>query len=408
MTKVATVPRMVRVLYLTYDGVLEPLGQSQVLAYLEPLAKHHEIRLISFEKPDQLGDIDALAAMKTRLWAAGIHWTPRRYHKRPSATATAYDIAVGATLAIWTCMRHRTDVIHARSYVPALMSLGAKWISGARLLFDIRGFWADERVEGGIWPAGGRLYRMTKRLEKRFFAAADHIVTLTHASVPVLRSFEGLEGCATPITIIPTCADLDRFSPIHDPVEPPFVMGYVGSMGTWYMLEATAKVFAEVLRQRPDARFLVINRSEQEAVRRACLAEGVPEDRLSIQAVPHDQMPQTIRKMHAAAALIRPVFSKTASAPTKLAEYLGCGVPVIGNPGCGDMARILDEDRVGAVVRDLDKASIAEAVSTLIRLAQDPSIAARCQAAAVSRFALKDGVAAYDCIYGQLDLGKPA
>ena len=40
------------VLYITYDGMLEPLGQSQVLAYLKRRAVDRRIHLISFEKAD--------------------------------------------------------------------------------------------------------------------------------------------------------------------------------------------------------------------------------------------------------------------------------------------------------------------------------------------------------------------
>ena len=40
------------ILYISYDGMLEPLGQSQVLAYLKRLAQKYSICLISFEKPE--------------------------------------------------------------------------------------------------------------------------------------------------------------------------------------------------------------------------------------------------------------------------------------------------------------------------------------------------------------------
>ena len=40
------------VLYITYDGLMEPLGQSQVLAYLERLAPGRRIHLLSCEKTD--------------------------------------------------------------------------------------------------------------------------------------------------------------------------------------------------------------------------------------------------------------------------------------------------------------------------------------------------------------------
>jgi hypothetical protein len=39
------------VLYVSYDGMLEPLGQSQVLGYLKRLAVGRAIHLVSFEKP---------------------------------------------------------------------------------------------------------------------------------------------------------------------------------------------------------------------------------------------------------------------------------------------------------------------------------------------------------------------
>ena len=38
-------------LYISYDGMLEPLGQSQVIAYLERLTDLARIHIVSFEKP---------------------------------------------------------------------------------------------------------------------------------------------------------------------------------------------------------------------------------------------------------------------------------------------------------------------------------------------------------------------
>ena len=88
------------ILYISYDGMLEPLGQSQVVAYLEKLAPGRRIHLVSFEKDADWADVAARAAIRHRLDRAGINWHPKRYHKSPSAPATAYDIAVGSALAI--------------------------------------------------------------------------------------------------------------------------------------------------------------------------------------------------------------------------------------------------------------------------------------------------------------------
>ena len=243
-------------LYISYDGMLEPLGQSQVLAYLEKLAPGRRIHLISFEKAGDWSDAERRGTMDRRLASAGIHWHPLRYHKTPTAPATAYDVAVGTALAMALVKRHRLTIVHARSYVAALIALAVKRVTGAKFLFDMRGLWADERVDGDLWPANGRLYRMTKSLERRFLLAADHIVTLTNASEAEIRRFPYLAGKDPPISVISTCADLDRFAIQGPPATNPFVLGYIGSVGTWYLLDEMLRCFRHVRELEPDARLI--------------------------------------------------------------------------------------------------------------------------------------------------------
>ncbi len=126
---------------------------------------------MSYEKARDWEDNVRRQATAKRIADAGIKWFPLRYHKAPTAPATAYDIAVGTAHAVAIARREKLGVVHARSYVPALIALAVKRLTGAKFLFDMRGFWADERVDGGLWPAGGRLYRMTKSLERHFLSA---------------------------------------------------------------------------------------------------------------------------------------------------------------------------------------------------------------------------------------------
>src|SRR4051794_19321096 len=194
-----------RVIYVSYDGAAEPLGRSQVVAYLERLASDCDIDLISFEKPAD--DRDEVAQ---RLAARGVGWHPLLYHRRPPVASTAFDVARGTRL-----IRRLAEgidgplILHARSYVPALMAVRAGLGERARFLFDIRGFWADERVEGGIWRRGA-VYRLAKRYERRFFAEADAVVTLTRSSVDQIRAW--MSPNDAPVEVIPTCVDVERFA----------------------------------------------------------------------------------------------------------------------------------------------------------------------------------------------------
>jgi hypothetical protein len=63
-----------RTVYLSYDGLDDPLGQSQVLPYLLGLAQRgHRFHVISFEKrPSKIRVAEEIVP--------GVVWTALRYH----------------------------------------------------------------------------------------------------------------------------------------------------------------------------------------------------------------------------------------------------------------------------------------------------------------------------------------
>ncbi len=390
------------VLYISYDGMLEPLGQSQVIAYLEGLATEHDIHLISYEKPDDWRDTALQNTIRNRLNKSNINWHPLRYHKAPSVPATLFDIAHGTALAFCLVLRHRVKIIHARSYLPALIGRMVKAVTGVKLLFDMRGFWADERVDGGIWPAEGRVYRTVKSLEKMLLLSADQIVTLTHSSKIVMQGWDYMHGAHAPINIIPTCADLELFKPTGSAKPKHFTLGYVGSVGTWYMFDEFLECFKIIQSKRADARLLIVNRKEQAYVKERLAAYGIAMDHVEITSASHHEVPALIGRMSAAGAIIMPVFSKISSAPTKLAEYLGCGVPCLGNDRVGDMEAILEGENTGAALTDFSPADRERAVERILTLADDPATPVHCREVALRLFSLDGGIRKYRRIYSEM------
>lgn len=392
------------VLYISYSGMLEPLGQSQVLAYQEKLAAGHAVHLISFERTADWQRMDERERVAQRMAAAGIHWHPLRYHKRLSVLATLWDILVGTVTGLRLVRRHRLGIVHARSYIPSVMALFIKRWAGVKFLFDMRGFWADERVDGGLWPRDGRLYRLAKGFERRFLLNADHVVSLTHAAVREMERFDYLQGRMPPITVIPTCADLDRFRPLPraEASSAVFTLGYVGSAGTWYQFDRVVECFRILRQKRPDARFLVVNRNEHEFIRRSLEAGGVSLGAVELCAATHAEIPMLMSRMDAGVFFIKPVFSKQASAPTKLGEFLGCGIPCLSNQGVGDMAQVLECDGVGIALSDFQPATLELGLDRLLRLVATPGMSDFCVAAARRHFSLAEGVGKYSEIYYEL------
>jgi glycosyltransferase involved in cell wall biosynthesis len=392
---------MSRVLYISYDGMLEPLGQSQVLSYIFTLARSHDIHLISFEKAGHWRDQEKREHVRRRIAEFGVKWHPLRYHKRPSALATAWDIACGSLMALWLTCTKGITIVHARSYVASVMALPVKYLAGVRFVFDMRGFWADERVDGGIWPRDGRMYRVAKWFERRFLLAADDVVSLTHAGVREMRRFPYLQDRMPRFTVIPTCADLERFAPARADRKG-LVLGYVGSAGTWYLFEQVAQTFRELLKLRPDARLRILNQNEHELIRTTLAAAGVPSEQVDLAAAEHRDIPAHLASMHAGIFFIKPVFSKQASAPTKLAEFLGCGIPCLSNKGVGDMAEVLEQERVGVALAAFDPETIRAGLADLLGLIEDPDTSTRCVAVARNNFSLEDGAEKYGRIYARL------
>jgi glycosyltransferase involved in cell wall biosynthesis len=414
---VATRPSGRRVLYISYDGALEPLGESQVVAYLERLADRASITLLSFEKRADLADAVRVAAMRRRLERAGIAWLARRYHKRPPVVSTVFDVIAGCLSARRWAVKERTQtgtpgpiaIAHARGYVPALIALDVKRAHGARFLFDMRGFWVDEKVESGQWPAGGLLYRVGKRCERRFFAAADAIVSLTHAGV---REFPKLGRIrpGVPVAVIPTCADLDRFQPgAADAstrrdlgLDGAVVVGCVGTLSNWYLRGETLSFLAWLAGRMPRMKALIVTREDHGRLRADAARQGLPSDRLVLTRAPFEEMPALMRLMDAGVFFIRVCFSKRASAATRLAEFLGCGVPVIINDGIGDAGAIVRDGRAGVVLPDTTPRAFEASADQVLALFADGEVRARCRDVAVREFSLTDGVARYAALYEQL------
>jgi len=391
------------ILYISYDGMLEPLGQSQVLAYLKHLAVDRCIHIISFEKPEDWANVTERDRITQDIAATSIVWHPLRYHKQPSAVATAWDIVCGITLGLWLVLRHRLCIVHARSYVPSVMALALKRLTGVKYIFDMRGFWADERVDGGLWPRSGQMFRVAKGFERHFLLAADHVVSLTHAGVDEIQRFDYLQGRMPAISVIPTCADLTCFKPLpRVSICSEFVLGYVGAVGLYYLFDEVVACFAQLLSIQPNARFLIVNRGQHAYILERLAAGGVPDSSVELTSATHAEVPQQMSRMDAGIFFIKPVFSKQASAPTKLAEFLGCGIPCLGNAGVGDMAEVLEGEQVGVAIRSFDAVSRSVALQQLLQLVANSDTSARCVTAAQKYFSLDEGVRSYDKVYREL------
>jgi glycosyltransferase involved in cell wall biosynthesis len=404
--------RKMRTLYLCYFGLREPLTQTQVLPYLRELSRSRiATSLLTFEPgwPRSWGDGER-RAWRERLRGDGIEWEALAYHKKPSALATLYDILVGTLTAVRSARRQGIDVLHARAHIPLVMALLARRFCGAKVIFDIRGLVADEYVDVGIWRTAGPVYRTVKWIERVGIARAEQIVVLTERMSAWL--VEEMKADPAKIEVIPCCADFSRFDRKGSGVAPEpgdapeagdfdrFEAVYAGSVTGLYLLEEMARFFLALRERRPNAYLRILTASPAAEVSKTLSSLGLGEEDYWIGTVLPSEIPAYFHRAKLGLSFIKPTFSKIASSPTKIPEYLAAGIPVVSNAGIGDTDRALLDDRVGIVVRDFSREAYDEAVCALLELLNDADLAVRCRRSADERFDLeKVGAERYRRLY---------
>lgn len=399
-----------RTLYICYLPLTEPLVETQVVTYLAGLAAAgHDVHLLTFESERRPpAEVEADAA---RLSTIGISWHRLRYHKRLSLLATAWDVVCGTAVSWWLVRRRRIDVLHARNHVPAAMALAVRAVTRARIVFDVRGLMAEEYADGGMWRTGSLPWRVTKKVERATVARAAGAIVLTTKARAILFGDAGTTPGGGPVEIIPTCADVESIvaaGPARDAVRrrlnlDGFVLAYAGKFSTWYQAAEMAAFFARLLQRRPDARFLVLTQSPPELIERELRGAGVPASAYVTTRVAPGEVGAHLAAADAAISFIAPAPSKVASSPTKIAEYLAAGLPIVVGAGVGDTDDLVRRHRVGVIVERHDPAAHDAALDALDLSLDDPRLRERCVAAARDELSLdRVGIPRYVHLYARL------
>jgi len=401
-------------LYISYDGMTDQLGQSQVLPYLVGLSGHGvKVVLVSFEKEERFeGNKSNIEEICHK---AGIVWQPLMYTKKPPILSTLWDVYQMKKL-IWRLhQQYQFSLTHCRSHISVIGGAYLKKRAGVPFVFDMRGFYADERVDGNIWnltnPLFNKVYHYFKRKEKEFLHDASATVSLTEAGKKIINSWNGFEQVS--IDVIPCCADQDHFNSANVNQErvgewsrklnidtSELVVSYLGSLGTWYMADEMFQFFKRVLETTPKAKFLLITPDKKESLQTIASRHQIPMESIVVQSAKRNEVPELLMLSTVSLFFIKPVFSKQASSPVKMGEILAMGIPVIANAGVGDVDEIILDTQCGVLVNEFTNEAYDKAINEIENLKQrDKTVYTN---ASKKYYSLTEGVDRYWQIYQRL------
>jgi glycosyltransferase involved in cell wall biosynthesis len=400
------------VLFISYDGMTDPLGQSQVLPYLAGLSKlGYQITLLSCEKPDRFAKhrhiIDEI--VKTNA----IDWQPIPFTSQPPVLSKYYDLYQMQQKAENLYIQKKFSLVHCRSYVSAAVGLKLKKKFGVKFLFDMRGFWVDERVDGGAWnmknPVFRYAYTSYKRKEAEYIAQADAIISLTEAGKREMETWSSYTKA--PIQVIPCSADFELFqlvTPTHRAQsrallgirQDALVISYLGSVGMWYMLDEMLELFTRIKRQHPGSIFLFITPEPAEAILEPAKKFNLTAADFVVRSATRKDVPVFTAASDINLFFIKQSYSKIASSPTKLGEILAMGLPVICNSRVGDVKEIVAKANAGIVIDTFTPDSYEHIVASIPGLlTKNPE---KIRNSSVDYYTLDNAIKKYAQVYDRL------
>jgi len=370
-----------KVLFISYDGMTDPLGQSQVIPYLQGLSKHgYQIFLLSCEKKEVVEQ--NTPTVKKMLEGYNIQWVPLAYTKKPPVFSTLKDIIKLKRRAKQLHKEHGIDMVHTRPGVPALVGLWMKKKLGVKFLNDIREFYADSRVEGGMWNLKNPLYKTVynyfKRKEAEQVKLADGLVCLTYAAEKIIQQWPEYRT-GLPLEVIPCSADLDLFNPLSineerkqsiknelGIKEGDFIVSYLGSIGGWYLTAEMLQFCKIISDKKPSTKFLFISPHRHDEIIAAANRFGIAPEKIITKKASRQDVPLLLSLSDFSIFFIKPCYSKQSSSPTKHGEIMAMGIPLITNSGVGDVEEVVTKYHSGIIMHKFDKASMETAAEQVV------------------------------------------
>jgi glycosyltransferase involved in cell wall biosynthesis len=395
----------------------DPLGQSQVLPYLVGLSElGYSISLVSCEKNDRFEVLNV--SIQEICTAANIRWLPVSYSSQPSVMGKLLNLYRINKKAIKIGNENTIRVVHCRSYMAALIGLRLKKQFELKFVFDMRGFWADERVDGNIWSHHNYLQRLQylyfKKKEKAFLANADTVISLTENAKNEMLNWNIPQLKRENITVIPCCVDLKLFCKKNTSeknnkllkqnlkiAENDFVLTYLGSIGTWYMLDEMLDFFKCLMQKKASAKFLFITQDSGTEIINKAVNKGIDESKLIIVSANRSQVPQYLSIANFSIYFIKQAYSKKASSPTKTGEIMAMGIPIVTNSGIGDSDKIIRDSNAGILIEGFNENLYNLAIDKMEDVIYNYQTIVSTNA--TDYFSLERGVKLYNHVYQKLN-----
>ena len=393
---------MVKALYFSYDGLLDPLGQSQIVPYISAIAAAgHSLTIVSYEKPERTKD--QIKVMDIKLQKIGINWV--RLEFRPGKF-WAIKRVVGGILSIRKLCAHiQPDFIHLRGLVPAIIFQLSR--STVPSLYDFRGFALGEWVDIGKITRSSLIYYVLNRLDRNAVKSALGLVVLEKSAKQLL--IETYDVPKVPLKVIRTCTDVNRYTKrkkVYSKDNRTLRFVFLGGAKFPYRPDLALMLIEKLLEYGFDCNIDFINKGDHGIIENAIDLTSIPKEKVRILSCEHSKIPDILATYDCGLVMVETSYWRRVCSPTKTSEYLASGLPVISLTGIDALDELSERTECVATVsqEELQGHLQGVRVEQIVSFIRSTGVTHKCQILAKAEFDLEMAGNLFVELYSEMEV----
>lgn len=281
----------------------------------------------------------------------------------------AYYLIFSIHAAVWALInRKKYDVIITSSppIFVTLPGLLPKVIFHKPWIVDVRDLWIDASVSLGFINKGSLYEKVSRQFEQIFYDRSDLISVTTLETINRIRqSYMSLKK--DKFVLISNGVDTEKFYRPFKKKKRQII--YSGNIGHAQDLEKVILAMKDVSKKH-DVRLVIVGDGDlKEQLIKTARDNGLEECVIFRNLVPRDEVPDLISESCIGVAPLKDVETLEYAIPTKVFEYMACGIPFVGCSR-GEIANIAEKSKAGIIAQNNVKA-IAD---TLCQLLDNPGL----------------------------------
>ena len=271
------------------------------------------------------------------------------------------------TLILWLiCIALRPPVIIARNVIAANMALAIKKFSGVKkVCFDGRGAIAAEWKEYDVEVAEAWKNEIDE-LERKAVVNSNFRIAVSHHLVEYWREKYGYKDenhvvipCTLSSGFVLTTADEKTILLKREELgwkKEDVLFAYSGSTAGWQSFNLLATFLYPLLKENKNHKVLFLAKEEANIKQ---LQKDFP-GQVQQRWLSHNEVKDNLNACDYGILIREDTVTNRVASPTKFAEYLSAGLPVIISENLGDYSRFTHENKCGIVLADAIKVSLLE------------------------------------------------